>query len=133
MSGLAPTLNRAGPLFVRASIQTSSDVPLPPSLRAAPSGKGWGIDDKGMATYAKMTRQAPDFFIHTGDIVCAEGPKQDTVETEGQGGLEKHHADRRKAQGGRDAEPIPRPVEIQHDGRARSGDERPNADVRPMG
>lgn len=48
------------------------------------AGQGWGIDDEGMATYATMTRHAPDFFIHSGDTIYADGPMKDEVEKDGQ-------------------------------------------------
>ena len=44
------------------------------------AGQGWGIDDEGMATYATMAKHAPDFFIHSGDTIYADGPMQDEVE-----------------------------------------------------
>jgi alkaline phosphatase D len=39
-------------------------------------GQGWGIDvDRGgMRTYASMRNNRPDFFIHSGDTVYADGP-----------------------------------------------------------
>ena len=48
------------------------------------AGQGWGIDDDGMATYATMAGHRPDFFIHSGDTIYADGPMQDTVEKDGQ-------------------------------------------------
>lgn len=47
------------------------------------AGQGWGIDDEGMRTYATMALHEPDFFIHSGDTIYADGPMQDTVEIEG--------------------------------------------------
>ncbi|MEX0348998.1 MAG: alkaline phosphatase [Paracoccaceae bacterium] len=41
------------------------------------AGQGWGIDDEGMATYATMAKHQPDFFIHSGDTVYADGPMED--------------------------------------------------------
>lgn len=40
------------------------------------AGQGWGIDvDRGgMKTYNTMTGHKPDFFIHSGDTVYADGP-----------------------------------------------------------
>ena len=40
------------------------------------AGQGWGIDDArgGMRTYATMLRNNPDFFIHSGDTIYADGP-----------------------------------------------------------
>ncbi len=41
-------------------------------------GQGWGIDEArgGMTTYATMLRHRPDFFIHSGDTIYADGPIQ---------------------------------------------------------
>lgn len=47
------------------------------------AGQGWGIDDEGMRTYATMAAHEPDFFIHSGDTIYADGPMQDEVEIEG--------------------------------------------------
>ena len=47
------------------------------------AGQGWGIDDDGMRTYATMAQYKPDFFIHSGDTVYADGPMQDEVEKDG--------------------------------------------------
>ncbi|MDR5866783.1 alkaline phosphatase D family protein [Halomonas koreensis] len=46
------------------------------------AGQGWGIDESrgGMTTYDAMLRQQPDFFIHSGDTVYADGPLQERVE-----------------------------------------------------
>src|SRR5215472_2351657 len=39
-------------------------------------GQGWGIDEArgGMRTYAAMLKNRPDFFIHSGDTIYADGP-----------------------------------------------------------
>src|SRR5262245_33500155 len=39
-------------------------------------GQGWGIDEArgGMKTYATMLKHRPDFFIHSGDTIYADGP-----------------------------------------------------------
>jgi len=39
-------------------------------------GQGWGIDEArgGMKTYATMAKHGPDFFIHSGDTIYADGP-----------------------------------------------------------
>jgi alkaline phosphatase D len=47
------------------------------------AGQGWGIDDEGMATYATMAKHTPDFFIHSGDTIYADGPMQDKIEKDG--------------------------------------------------
>jgi alkaline phosphatase D len=46
------------------------------------AGQGWGIDESrgGMRTYATMLSHAPDFFIHSGDTVYADGPLQEVVD-----------------------------------------------------
>jgi alkaline phosphatase D len=40
------------------------------------AGQGWGIDAArgGMRTYDTMRRRAPDFFVHAGDTIYADGP-----------------------------------------------------------
>src|SRR4051794_30688135 len=40
------------------------------------AGQGWGIDDArgGMRIYDTMLRNRPDFFIHSGDNIYADGP-----------------------------------------------------------
>ncbi|MDW4498225.1 alkaline phosphatase D family protein [Sulfitobacter sp. D35] len=43
------------------------------------AGQGWGIDPEGMLTYATMSGHRPDFFIHSGDTVYADGPMEDEV------------------------------------------------------
>jgi alkaline phosphatase D len=39
------------------------------------AGQGWGInpDDGGMLTFAAMRKNRPDFFIHSGDTIYADG------------------------------------------------------------
>ena len=48
------------------------------------AGQGWGIDDTGMKTYAAMAGHEPDFFLHSGDTIYADGPMEDEVEKDGQ-------------------------------------------------
>ena len=45
-------------------------------------GQGWGIDESrgGMQAYATMLSHSPDFFIHSGDTVYADGPLQESVD-----------------------------------------------------
>jgi alkaline phosphatase D len=86
--------------FVAADLndlQATSD-PIVGQFRTAPTarrdvrfawsgdtaGQGWGIDDEGMRTYATMAQHRPDFFIHSGDTIYADGPMQDEVEKDGQ-------------------------------------------------
>ncbi len=46
------------------------------------AGQGWGInlDWGGMRTYETMRQLQPDFFIHSGDMIYADGPLQEQVE-----------------------------------------------------
>ncbi len=43
------------------------------------AGQGWGIDADGMRTYAAMAGHQPDFFIHSGDTIYADGVMEDEV------------------------------------------------------
>lgn len=45
-------------------------------------GQGWGInpDIGGLPIFSAMRAQQPDFFIHSGDVVYADGPLQERVE-----------------------------------------------------
>ena len=70
-------------------------VPLTGSFRTAPvgredvrftwsgdvAGQGWGInpDIGGMTAYRSMLARRPDFFLHSGDTVYADGPLAETV------------------------------------------------------
>ena len=40
------------------------------------AGQGWGIDESrgGMRTYVTMLKNRPDYFIHNGDNIYADGP-----------------------------------------------------------
>ncbi|WP_157016568.1 alkaline phosphatase D family protein [Mesorhizobium xinjiangense] len=44
------------------------------------AGQGWGIDETGMLTYATMAKHTPDFFLHSGDTIYADGAMQDEIE-----------------------------------------------------
>ncbi|MEP3334318.1 alkaline phosphatase D family protein [Sedimentitalea sp.] len=81
--------------FVAADLQDVNSVsePIIGRFRTAPAarrdvrfvwsgdtaGQGWGIDADGMATYATMARHQPDFFIHSGDTIYADGAMEDEV------------------------------------------------------
>ena len=86
-------------IFYRMTAQDLSDVnavsePIIGRFRTAPTsrrsikfawsgdtaGQGWGIDDEGMKTYATMAKHAPDFFLHSGDTIYADGAMTDEVE-----------------------------------------------------
>ena len=81
-------------IFYRVRFADLADVnalsePMVGRFRTAPSGlrdvsfvwsgdtagQGWGIDEArgGMTTYATMLRHNPDFFIHSGDTIYADG------------------------------------------------------------
>ncbi|MBY6207262.1 MULTISPECIES: alkaline phosphatase D family protein [Halomonas] len=47
-------------------------------------GQGWGIDESrgGMRIYDTMLKQSPDFFLHSGDTIYADGPLEETVNLE---------------------------------------------------
>jgi alkaline phosphatase D len=47
------------------------------------AGQGWGIDDDGMFTYSTMAKHTPDFFLHSGDTIYADGAMVDEVEKDG--------------------------------------------------
>jgi alkaline phosphatase D len=44
------------------------------------AGQGWGIDDKGMYSYSTIAKHQPDFFLHSGDTIYADGPLKDSVD-----------------------------------------------------
>ncbi|WP_109465226.1 alkaline phosphatase D family protein [Albibacillus kandeliae] len=44
------------------------------------AGQGWGIDEQGMRTYATINQHEPDFFLHSGDTIYADGPMQEEVD-----------------------------------------------------
>ncbi|WP_421724272.1 alkaline phosphatase D family protein [Bauldia sp.] len=86
-------------IFYRLTATDLSDVnavsePIVGRFRTAPTsqrsitfawsgdtaGQGWGIDETGMKTYATMLSHRPDFFIHSGDTVYADGPMVDEVD-----------------------------------------------------
>ncbi|MGJ4880316.1 alkaline phosphatase D family protein [Bradyrhizobium sp. HKCCYLRH1065] len=45
------------------------------------AGQGWGInpDDGGMFTFSTMRKHRPDFFLHSGDTIYADGPIKSEV------------------------------------------------------
>ncbi len=46
------------------------------------AGQGWGIDEArgGMTIYETMRTHNPDFFLHSGDTIYADGPLKEEVE-----------------------------------------------------
>ena len=96
---LLADLPPAQDVFYRFTAQDLGDVnavsaPIVGRFRTAPAdrrsvrfvwsgdtvGQGWGIDDEGMLTYATMAGHEPDFFLHSGDTIYADGPLEDSVE-----------------------------------------------------
>ncbi len=88
-------------IFYRARTMDLAEInvegePLVGRLRTAPQGlrdvsftwsgdtcgQGWGIDESrgGMKAYATMYKHRPDFFIHSGDNIYADGPMKEEVE-----------------------------------------------------
>jgi alkaline phosphatase D len=43
-------------------------------------GQGYGIDEKGMYTYGTIAKHQPDFFLHSGDTIYADGPLKESVD-----------------------------------------------------
>ena len=85
-------------IFYRMTLADLSDInvtsePIVGRFKSAPAarrnvrfvwsgdtaGQGWGIDDTGMKTYATMLSHEPEFFIHSGDTIYADGPMKDEV------------------------------------------------------
>jgi len=88
-------------IFYRVTFRSLDDInllgqPTVGRLRTAPAGRrpvsfvwggdvagqGWGIDrDRGgMRSFAAMAGHRPDFFLHSGDTIYADGPLKETVE-----------------------------------------------------
>ncbi|MBX2849266.1 MAG: alkaline phosphatase D family protein [Acidiferrobacterales bacterium] len=68
--------------FVTAPNQTDRDIHFLWSGDTA--GQGWGINPEfgGMKIYKSMLNENPDFFIHCGDTVYADGPISEVVQAE---------------------------------------------------
>ena len=73
------------------------------------AGQGWGInpDDGGMVTFATMRKHKPDFLLHSGDTIYADGIIPAEVKLRRRQDLEERH-DPGKGQGRRNARRIPR-------------------------
>jgi alkaline phosphatase D len=86
-------------IFYRMTAADLSDIntlsePITGRFRTAPAskrnirfawsgdtaGQGWGIDEDGMKTYATMGKHTPDFFLHSGDTIYADGAMVDEVD-----------------------------------------------------
>jgi alkaline phosphatase D len=96
LSGLPPGQR----IFYRVRFEDLTDsrnisLPAPGSFLAAPDaardlsfawgadvvGQGWGINPEwgGLKMFDTMRRSAPDFFIHCGDTIYADGPLAESV------------------------------------------------------
>ncbi|MFC5431894.1 alkaline phosphatase D family protein [Paraburkholderia denitrificans] len=69
--------------FRTARIQ-NGDAPIRFVWGADVAGQGWGInpDFGGMKIYEAMRQRQPDFFIHSGDTIYADGPIAPEVKAE---------------------------------------------------
>jgi alkaline phosphatase D len=98
---VAENLPAGQDIFYRVTFSDLTDVnavsePVSGRFRTAPAdlrdvtftwsgdtvGQGWGIDESrgGMKGYATMLNHRPDFFIHCGDTVYADGPLKAEVD-----------------------------------------------------
>lgn len=59
----------------------SADRPVTFVFSGDEAGQGWGINERfgGYRIYEAMRRESPDFFIHSGDQIYADGPLQSEV------------------------------------------------------
>ncbi len=68
---------------VRGAFRTPSRTPAPVRIvwGGDVCGQGWGLDEArgGMKTFASMRAVEPDLFIHSGDLIYADGPIPETV------------------------------------------------------
>ena len=44
------------------------------------AGQGYGIDETGMKTYSTIAKHQPDFFLHSGDTIYADGVMEDEID-----------------------------------------------------
>ena len=98
------------------------------------AGQGWGIDEArgGMRTYATMLRNRPDFFIHCGDTIYADGPIAAEQKLP-DGRVWRNVVTEEKSKVGRDARRVPRQLQIQSARRERARLQRRGADLRAVG
>jgi alkaline phosphatase D len=79
------SLSEAVPGHFRTAPATRRDIRFVWSGDTA--GQGWGIDESwgGMKAYEAMRRLSPDFFLHSGDTIYADGPIEREVQVAGNG------------------------------------------------
>ena len=106
-----------------ANKRASSAADASPAAKASSgrgdtAGQGWGInpDIGGMRGYEAMRGAEPDFFLHSGDTIYADGPiAAEVTVPDGTDLAQPRH--RGGVQGRRDARRVPRPVPLQPAGR----------------
>jgi alkaline phosphatase D len=80
---VSPTDARAWSETASGSLSTLKDNAAPVRFvwGGDTAGQGYGIDPArgGMQTYAAMLAMRPDFFIHSGDTIYADGPVPPTI------------------------------------------------------
>ena len=98
------------------------------------AGQGWGInpDDGGMFTFAAMRKNRPDFFLHSGDTIYADGLIPSEVKL-ADGKLWKNVTIPEKGQGRRDARRVPRRAQVQFPRREPARLQCRSADLRAVG
>ncbi|MEZ5830865.1 MAG: alkaline phosphatase D family protein [Dongiaceae bacterium] len=132
---LAEDLPAGQDIFYRVTFSDLTDVnavsePISGRFRTAPgdlrdvsftwsgdtAGQGWGIDlDRGgMKAYATMLSHQPDFFIHCGDTIYADGPLKAEVDLPD--GTKWKNVLIEEVQGRRDAGRIPGSMQSTPDG-----------------
>ena len=106
----------------RASRRSAASAPRRPSGARSrfvwsgdTAGQGWGINESrgGMKIYETMREQRPDFFIHSGDTIYADGPIEAEKSSCPTAALWKNLVHRGEAEGRRDARRVPRQLQLQ--------------------
>ena len=84
------------------------------------AGQGWGIDESrgGMKTYATMLKNRPDFFIHNGDTIYADGAIPAELKLPDGTHVEEHHHGG-EIEAGRNAQRVPWQLQMQPAGQER--------------
>ncbi len=124
-----------------ASRPPVASVPRRPTARASASsgrgdtcGQGWGInpDCGGLRIYEAMRRPDPDFFLHSGDTIYADGPlRERSPLPDGTRVAQHRHAG--EGEGRRDPGRVPGQLPLQPAGRERPPVQRRGAERRPVG
>jgi alkaline phosphatase D len=134
--------------FVDLTDPRVSSAPVGGRLRTAPAGRrtvrfcwsgdeagqGWGINREwgGMKLYETMRRTMPDFFIHSGDQIYADGPIVAEVKLD-DGATWKNVTTEAKAKSRRDAHGVPWQLRLQLPRRAQAPLHRRGAGARAVG